>query len=589
MVRIQIVDGPAAGSVLELAVGSHRLGRGPTSDVVLALDSVSSKHLEVEVKESGEVDFQDLGSTNGTWSGGIKVVQGSWFPGSEIRLGACRLRLENDSGKFPQEGGLTDEILDAEDDQAGRQSKARAEAMSAKKKGGPLMLVLLLVGVMGAGWMWMSQSSQEDQKDAVASSNEPEAKNQVVVTDAIDDLGDFRDSVARESWNTSDSCQWTPAGLRHQGKRSWALLAPRFSVLGGFAISAEVSGDPVQVEVAWGLKGEDRPFARWLTPSLSATVAVLPMPKEADWYQLRLLFQGNSTLQSVSVEHTPDVATWRTENGRSLLVSGGNLLLRFRDNRNLLKVSAGGSWNKVAGGLDYQGGGMLRLWTGEAAEEAGPFFILADGGPAHFTRGLRVTDSPGLLIGGGARRFYFSFESPVTVTAAEGAATWESPSLSLRWDLQDSLDQAARLDRRIVRASREGRDVELLAAASELLRDWPLDDKKIERARFESQKVFEKARQEVAQLRKEKEDALFLKSRPDLLRLRERALALATRLPGTTWGDDAKTVAAALTAEYELLGAARKAEKEQYHFRLRAALKNAYPVLAKWLAEEEKF
>ena len=143
MVRIQIVDGPAAGRVLDLTVGSHRFGRATSSEVVLALDSVSGNHLEIQVKKSGEVEFQDLGSTNGTWSDGVKMTQGSWFPGSEIRLGACRLRLADESGNFPQEGGLTDEVLDAEGDQASLHSQARPEALSAKRKGGPLVMVLL--------------------------------------------------------------------------------------------------------------------------------------------------------------------------------------------------------------------------------------------------------------------------------------------------------------------------------------------------------------------------------------------------------------------------------------------------------------
>ena len=97
MVRIEINSGSEAGKVVELRPGTHVVGRHPSCDLPLPVESVSGRHAELLVAADGTVRFKDLGSTNGTFSGGVKVTEGEWFPGSELRLGNASLRLVDES------------------------------------------------------------------------------------------------------------------------------------------------------------------------------------------------------------------------------------------------------------------------------------------------------------------------------------------------------------------------------------------------------------------------------------------------------------------------------------------------------------
>ena len=76
MVQIEILTGPESGRVVDVEPGTHTFGRAAGCDVTLKDGSVSGKHLEVQVDDAGTVRFRDLGSTNGTWSGGVQVQDG---------------------------------------------------------------------------------------------------------------------------------------------------------------------------------------------------------------------------------------------------------------------------------------------------------------------------------------------------------------------------------------------------------------------------------------------------------------------------------------------------------------------------------
>lgn len=67
------------------------IGRGPTNDVVLPDETISSRHLSAWL-QGGEVWVEDLGSRNGTWLGEDRVVGARRVPaGSELRLGVNTL------------------------------------------------------------------------------------------------------------------------------------------------------------------------------------------------------------------------------------------------------------------------------------------------------------------------------------------------------------------------------------------------------------------------------------------------------------------------------------------------------------------
>ena len=59
---------------------------------MLADDTVSRRHAELRVEEDCWV-LRDLGSSNGTWVNGRRVIEAEVRPGDVVQLGASALRL----------------------------------------------------------------------------------------------------------------------------------------------------------------------------------------------------------------------------------------------------------------------------------------------------------------------------------------------------------------------------------------------------------------------------------------------------------------------------------------------------------------
>jgi FHA domain/Domain of unknown function (DUF1707) len=68
------------------------LGRSSACELVLADDTVSRRHAELRA-EDGRWIVRDLGSSNGTWVNGRRVMEAEVRPGDVLHLGGCRLRL----------------------------------------------------------------------------------------------------------------------------------------------------------------------------------------------------------------------------------------------------------------------------------------------------------------------------------------------------------------------------------------------------------------------------------------------------------------------------------------------------------------
>jgi hypothetical protein len=75
-----------------LTGASLLLGRSAACQLVLADDTVSRRHAELSLRE-GAWFIRDLGSSNGTWVNGRRVVEAEVAPGDELCLGDCRFRL----------------------------------------------------------------------------------------------------------------------------------------------------------------------------------------------------------------------------------------------------------------------------------------------------------------------------------------------------------------------------------------------------------------------------------------------------------------------------------------------------------------
>jgi DNA-binding NtrC family response regulator len=88
-----VVRGPDAGATVKAEHEVMTIGSANGNDLVLTDETVSRFHLEL-VRDPNGVRVVDLGSTNGTRAGGIQIERATVPPGTELELGATRLRID---------------------------------------------------------------------------------------------------------------------------------------------------------------------------------------------------------------------------------------------------------------------------------------------------------------------------------------------------------------------------------------------------------------------------------------------------------------------------------------------------------------
>jgi FHA domain-containing protein/uncharacterized protein DUF1707 len=80
---------PAAEGLREARV---LIGRSSACQLVLGDDTVSRRHAELRIQDGCWL-LRDLGSSNGTWVNGRRVMEAEVRPGDLIHLGGAELRL----------------------------------------------------------------------------------------------------------------------------------------------------------------------------------------------------------------------------------------------------------------------------------------------------------------------------------------------------------------------------------------------------------------------------------------------------------------------------------------------------------------
>jgi pSer/pThr/pTyr-binding forkhead associated (FHA) protein len=91
--RLVVTEGTLAGTTVTLGEAPVTLGRADDSTLVLTDDYASSRHARL-VPGDGAWQVEDLGSTNGTYLGNIKVSRPTPVPlGTQIRIGKTVLEL----------------------------------------------------------------------------------------------------------------------------------------------------------------------------------------------------------------------------------------------------------------------------------------------------------------------------------------------------------------------------------------------------------------------------------------------------------------------------------------------------------------
>jgi DNA-binding NtrC family response regulator len=90
--RLEVVAGVDQGKVIELAAQTIQIGR-VGADLNLTDGKVSGLHCELKLAAEG-YRLRDLGSTNGTYVKGVRVVDGFIQPGSTIQIGKSAIKFD---------------------------------------------------------------------------------------------------------------------------------------------------------------------------------------------------------------------------------------------------------------------------------------------------------------------------------------------------------------------------------------------------------------------------------------------------------------------------------------------------------------
>jgi two-component system nitrogen regulation response regulator GlnG len=101
--RLLVTEGPHRGQSARLRYGSLVVGSSPDCGLALAEDrSLSARQFEIQVTPRG-FELRDLGSTNGTWIGGLRVERAWLTDRTIIRAGRSHFELAPEDAResFP--------------------------------------------------------------------------------------------------------------------------------------------------------------------------------------------------------------------------------------------------------------------------------------------------------------------------------------------------------------------------------------------------------------------------------------------------------------------------------------------------------
>ena len=91
------MDGDLRGQVFELLAGENKLGRGETSDIVLAAPAISGEHAMI-VRREGIFAIVPLSENNPVFVNDRQVDAAELVDGDTIRLGDTTLRFQTSQG-----------------------------------------------------------------------------------------------------------------------------------------------------------------------------------------------------------------------------------------------------------------------------------------------------------------------------------------------------------------------------------------------------------------------------------------------------------------------------------------------------------
>jgi DNA-binding NtrC family response regulator len=99
-IDLRVVGGPDEGLTVNLCLPTVRIGTAPDNDVVLSDRAVSRHHAEIRMTQQGLM-FRDLGSTNGTFIGTLRVQEAYLAPDTECTMGYTRIAIRSSTEERP--------------------------------------------------------------------------------------------------------------------------------------------------------------------------------------------------------------------------------------------------------------------------------------------------------------------------------------------------------------------------------------------------------------------------------------------------------------------------------------------------------
>jgi len=92
-ISLKVVSGPDEGLQKNLSVPVVRIGTATDNDIVLTDRAVSRHHAEIHMTSEGLL-LKDLGSTNGTFVGKLRVTEAYMNPETECSIGYSRIAIQ---------------------------------------------------------------------------------------------------------------------------------------------------------------------------------------------------------------------------------------------------------------------------------------------------------------------------------------------------------------------------------------------------------------------------------------------------------------------------------------------------------------
>jgi predicted component of type VI protein secretion system len=146
-----INEGVLKGKRFEIRTPLTHIGRGAHNDVVIADESVSDSHAKIQRRETGWY-VVDMGSTNGTYVGGRRIIDEKQLVGSpDIRFGGIKMVFQI-AAEAAEDAKGTRAI-------AGMRAQARqATAAAAARAAGPVAAESVDEEPVRriSGWIWLT-------------------------------------------------------------------------------------------------------------------------------------------------------------------------------------------------------------------------------------------------------------------------------------------------------------------------------------------------------------------------------------------------------------------------------------------------